>query len=598
MLNLQGRELGGCRLIRVVGEGGMGEVYLAEQLNAGNRAVAVKVVRPDALSSQADDVEDIRERFKREVNLAANFNNPNILQVFYSGSEQEYLYIVMVYAEEGSLSDAVRGRSRHKLTLPLDLGMTVDIVSQVASALQYIHDRGVVHRDVKPGNVLIQVEPDGHWRMMLADFGVARGPDSETARTQVAGTFTYMAPEQFEGRFSPATDQYALGVMTYQLLAGRPPFEGELGSLTRAHMYDAPPPLRQFNHAVPPQVEAAILRALAKDPAQRFPSVAAFARALDAGARQVVVAPPQVNPRATPPAGPAPQWPGGPDAPKPAPKRSGLGRLWLAALATVVLLTAVIGGGAYLKGQQQQQQQQQAAQETQTAQANAALTQAAQSSSTSAATTPVVSATTSATASGPTATVAPVTPPPGVGSELFAWPAPKCDNTAGPTWTSDGANISCVGRTRVDLVAPQAGSLACLSANAISQSDGYLQTTADPATGKAAVGVRQGVGNTTTGTSFYITGYYLAVDPNASAYVVYSVDASGKATILQQAQLTATPPHPFTFGLMFNGTSLTPYINGQAYSSITTATFSTGWVAICTDGSGTFSDVRLYQLGG
>ena len=182
MLNLEGRELGGCRLVRVVGEGGMGEVYLAEQLNAGNRAVAVKVVRPDTLSAQADDVDDIRERFKREVSLSANFNHPNILQVFYSGSEKEYLYIVMVYAEEGSLSDAIRGRSRRKLPLPLELPMALDIVSQVASALQYIHDRGVVHRDVKPGNVLIQIEPDGHWRMMLADFGVARGPDSSTAQ--------------------------------------------------------------------------------------------------------------------------------------------------------------------------------------------------------------------------------------------------------------------------------------------------------------------------------------------------------------------------------------------------------------------------------
>lgn len=597
MLNLEGRELGGCRLIRVVGEGGMGEVYLAEQLNAGNRAVAVKVVRPDVLSAHAEDVADIRERFKREVSLAANFNNPNILQVFYSGSEREYLYIVMVYAEEGSLSDAVRGRSRHTLTLPLDLATTTDIITQVASALQYIHDRGVVHRDVKPGNVLIQIEPDGHWRMMLADFGVARGPDSTTARTQVAGTFTYMAPEQFDGKSSPATDQYALAVMTYQLLAGRPPFEGELGSLTRAHMFEAPPPLRQFNTAVPPQVEAAIRRAMAKDPAQRFPSVSAYAQALEAGARGVAAAgtPPVGLPLAPAvpmgPVRPAPQWPGGPDVAKIAPKQpGGLGRLWLAALAAVVLLTAVIGAGAFFSNRQQQI----AAQATQTAQANAALTQQAQVSP-SATLAATASASTTTTV-GPTATAAPATPPPGVGAAVFTSPAPTCDGQSSPTWKNDGATVSCIGVTQVDLASPQAGSLACLSAQAKSQNNGYVQATADPQIGKVEVGVRQGVGNTTTGNSFNITGYYLGVDPATSQYIVWSVDASGAATTLHQGQLTAKPPHPFTFGLMFNGTSLTPYINGQAYPSVTDSAFSNGWAAICTDGSGSFSDVRLYGL--
>jgi tRNA A-37 threonylcarbamoyl transferase component Bud32/cytoskeletal protein RodZ len=540
MLNLEGRELGGCRLLRVVGEGGMGEVYLAEQLNAGNRSVAVKIVRPDMLSAEDADVEDIRERFKREVSLAANFNNPNILQVFYSGSEREYLYIVMVYAEEGSLSDAIRGRSRHKLTLPLDIAMTVDIIKQVASALQYIHDRGVVHRDVKPGNVLIQIEPDGHWRMMLADFGVARGPDSTNARTQVAGTFTYMAPEQFNGQYSPATDQYALAVMTYQLLAGRPPFEGVLGELTRGHMYDAPPSLRQFNPGVPPRMEAAIMRALSKDPAHRFPSVSAFARALEAGSRAGMEAPPPLAPigvMGDAPGRLAPQWPGGSGGGASPKKSGGMGRLWLAALAALVLLVAIVGTGAYINGQQQLQMD---AQATQTAQTRAALTQQAQTSATPVTTTSATASTTT-TPAGPTATAAPATPPQGVGSAVYTSPAPTCDGQSSPAWSNDGANISCIGSTQVDVAAPQAGSLACLSAQAVRQDNGYMQSTVDSQSGKAEVGVRQDVGNTTTGSSFNITGYYLAVDATHATYVIYSVDMAGTAKTLQQGQMTERP---------------------------------------------------------
>ena len=240
----------------------------------------------------------------------------------------------------------------------------MDIISQVGAALQYTHDRGVVHRDVKPGNVLVRIESDGRWRMLLADFGVARGIEANSQRTQITGTFAYMAPELFDGKVSPASDQYALAVMAFQLLAGRAPFEGDLGALTRAHMYEPPPALRGFNPAVPQAVQDAIERALAKKPEDRFPTVAAFVEALRRGAgvsaplgagafrrvdqRWRAPGPPPL-PATIGAASPvAPEWP--PRAPITPPltpiaahPARRFGRLALVAIASLVLLAALAG---------------------------------------------------------------------------------------------------------------------------------------------------------------------------------------------------------------------------------------------------------------
>lgn len=283
---LDGQVLGGCRLIRRLGAGGMAEVYLAEQEHLGNRTVAVKIVRVDEMATQHGKTEsdNIVGRFLREGKLLASFFHPHILPVHESGAENGLLYLVMQYVRDGSLAAGLHGRTPHPLHLPLDLSLALDIVSQVAAALQYTHEHGVVHRDVKPANILMQVEPDGQLRMLLADFGIATGVDATAHLNELTGTVAYMAPEQFRGFFSPASDQYSLAVMAYLLLTGRTPFEGGIAEQMYAHVHTAPPPIRAFNPKVPLAVSSAIVRGLAKSPEHRYPSVAAFAEALRFGA--------------------------------------------------------------------------------------------------------------------------------------------------------------------------------------------------------------------------------------------------------------------------------------------------------------------------
>jgi len=358
-------------------------------------------------------------------------------------------------------------------------------------------------------------------------------------------------------------------------------------------MYEQPPSLRALNPAVPAGVEAAVMRALSKEPGRRFPSVTAYAQALQMGLSQHD-GPPTLPadfalPQVVPVSPTAPRWPTGdptkgPD--KAPPGRGGLGRAWLVALAAVVLLVAVAGTGAYLNSQNPAQV---IAHETATAQAH--LTQ------TASAPTVTPTATQASITPGITITAAPaVTPlPTGVGSLVFDSPAPSCDSGDPVTWTKgSAAQTNCPGGSQVALTSSTQGTLACLAAQNQSQANGFITATVSSQSGNVELGFRQGVGDT-SGSEIKITGYYLAVNAQQSQYVIYSVDRAGTVHYIAQNSLPAQPPTTFQMAALFNGDTITAFVNGQALPSVHDGAFANGWVAACTDGSATFSHVKLYN---
>jgi serine/threonine protein kinase/tetratricopeptide (TPR) repeat protein len=271
---VKGALAGRYALERELGSGGAATVYLAEDLKHG-RKVAVKVLRPEVAAALG------AERFLQEIGIAAGLSHPHILPLHDSGEVQGLLYYVMPYVE----GDSLRARIERERQLPLE--EAVRIACDVAGALDSAHRHGVIHRDVKPENILFQ---DGH--AAVADFGVARAMKrTEGTRSTdpgfAVGTPEYMSPEACagEGDLDARSDQYALGCVCYEMLAGRPPFTAATPQAVVArHLADTVPPLTTVRPDVPANVAQAVMKALAKAPADRFPSAQAFADALRAAA--------------------------------------------------------------------------------------------------------------------------------------------------------------------------------------------------------------------------------------------------------------------------------------------------------------------------
>jgi WD40 repeat protein/serine/threonine protein kinase len=265
MADRVGQQLGKYRLVRLLGQGGFADVYLGEHLHLNSQA-AIKVMHTHL--AQED-----WESFRREARLIAGLVHPHIVRLLDFDVEDGVPFLVMQFAPNGTL------RRRHARGNPLAPEIILPYVQQVASALQYVHERRLVHRDIKPENLLIGAENE----ILLSDFGVAIMAQSSRQQSieNVGGTLAYMAPEQIQRYPIPASDQYALGVVVYEWLTGARPFEGSVAELASKHLMIPPPPLRERAPTISPAVEAVALRALAKDPQERFPSVLAFARALE-----------------------------------------------------------------------------------------------------------------------------------------------------------------------------------------------------------------------------------------------------------------------------------------------------------------------------
>jgi serine/threonine protein kinase len=283
-----GTVFAGYRIEGLKGRGGMSVVYRAENPRLGN-VVALKLLAPEL----AED-ESFRERFVRESRTAASMAHPNIVPIYDAGDAEGVLYIAMRYVEGPDLKTIAKDRDQLPPARVLRIG------AQVASALDAAHGRGLIHRDVKPANILLEIGAEGDDHVYLADFGLTKHVESYSGITgsgQFVGTIEYMAPEQIEGKQVDArADLYALGCVLYECLAGSPPYRRETEvAVLWAHMRDEPPQLTSVRPDLPEPTDDVLAKALAKDPDERYETSGDFVADLRAALGASVAAPPKAK---------------------------------------------------------------------------------------------------------------------------------------------------------------------------------------------------------------------------------------------------------------------------------------------------------------
>ncbi len=296
MNNRIGQRVGNYRFLQLLGQGSFAEVYLGEHVFLKTLA-AIKIL-------QIKFAQDDPESFLKEARIIASLVHPNIVRILDFGVEssnrtrdfvgtthqqgmsrfEEEIgipFLVMDYAPNGNL------RKHFPKSIHNPASEIAKYVKQVAAALQYAHEKRLVHRDIKPENMLL----GSHNEVLLSDFGIALVTQSSRLQTieEIAGTVSYMAPEQIQGKPGFASDQYALGVVTYEWLCGERPFHGTFTELFSQHMYVPPPPLREKIPEISPEVEQVVMKALAKDPHQRFENIGVFATALEQACRSTIL---------------------------------------------------------------------------------------------------------------------------------------------------------------------------------------------------------------------------------------------------------------------------------------------------------------------
>jgi eukaryotic-like serine/threonine-protein kinase len=283
---------GRYRIQRKLGAGGMADVYLAEDQELGRR-VAIKILN----GRHANDDQFI-ERFRREAKNAAALNHPSIVSIYDRGEAEDTYYIAMEFLDGRTLKELIVGRGAAPINVAIEYGR------QILSALRFAHRHGIVHRDIKPHNVLV----DAEGRVKVTDFGIARAGTSQMTETgSIVGTAQYLSPEQARGgEVDPRSDLYSLGIVLYELLTGKTPFDGDTPvEIAMKHLSNAPKPPSKLRSEIPPELDKVVLRALAKNPDERYQSADEMEADLERVARGAPVsaatAATQILP-ATPPA--------------------------------------------------------------------------------------------------------------------------------------------------------------------------------------------------------------------------------------------------------------------------------------------------------